>query len=146
MKKGTLVITSTILVIIGLVLLVSSLSITGNVVSEKIGKTPSSILGLAFIIGGVVLFMARRSKEGNLAKQVLESGAVLSRPRDIKKIARKMGYEIVGNKREGYTVLYEKGRLTTIPGHISKETFYSIMKALATRKPNLRRRADYSTS
>lgn len=146
MEKGALVVISTILVIIGLILLVSSLSLTGNVVSENLGKAPGSILGLMFIIGGFVLFLARKREEGNLAKQVLESGAILSKPREVIKIAKKM-YDVVGNKREGYNVLYEGGRLTTIPGHgtIPKGTFYSIMRALATGQPNLRRRA-YSPS
>ncbi len=61
MKKGTLVIASTILVVIGLILLVSSLSITGNVISNKIGKTTGSILGLALIIGGILLFQLERA-------------------------------------------------------------------------------------
>ena len=60
MKKGTLVIISTALVLIGLILLISSLSITGNVISDKIGKTTGSILGLVFIIGGFLLFQAGR--------------------------------------------------------------------------------------
>ena len=64
MKRGILVVISTIIFIIGLIFLVSSLSITGNVISEKIGKTTGSILGLALIIGGILLFQAGRAQGG----------------------------------------------------------------------------------
>ena len=36
--------------------------ITGNVVSEKIGKTTGSVLGLIFIIGGILLFQVGRAR------------------------------------------------------------------------------------
>ena len=72
MKKGTLVLISTALFVIGLILLASSLSITGNVVSENIGKTTGSILGLVFIIVGILLFLVRNMK--GLEEVVIEEG------------------------------------------------------------------------
>ena len=70
MKKGTLVIISTVLVVIGLILLVSSLSLTGNVISEKIGKTTGSILGLVFVIGGILLFQVGRERTSRESRLV----------------------------------------------------------------------------
>ena len=87
MKKGTLVIISTILVILGLILLVSSLSITGNVISERIGKTTGSILGLMFVISGVILFMARRA-ESQLVNRTGGGLAVLKTDRFLKAVRK----------------------------------------------------------
>ena len=69
MEKGTLVIIATVLTIIGLVFLIDSLGITGGVISDSVGETTSSILGLIFIIAGIVLFMARKVKESNLVNR-----------------------------------------------------------------------------
>jgi len=87
MKKGTLVIISTILVMIGLILLVSSLSITGNVISERIGKTTGSILGLMFVIGGFILFMARRA-ESELVNKTEGGLTVIKTDRFLKVVRR----------------------------------------------------------
>lgn len=62
MKKGSLVIISSILVVIGFIILFSSLSITGNIISNKTGERTGSILGLVFIVSGIVLFMTRRTE------------------------------------------------------------------------------------
>ena len=51
-----------ILILTGIVLILNSFSgITGFVVAESLGKSVSSILGLVFVIGGVLVFMSGRS-------------------------------------------------------------------------------------
>ncbi|MBD3247136.1 hypothetical protein GF378_00765 [Candidatus Pacearchaeota archaeon] len=56
---------SAILIIAGFIFLFPGLNITGNVVgiTETAGKVVNSIVGLALIIGGLVLFLARKSLE-----------------------------------------------------------------------------------
>lgn len=57
----------TFLILIGFAIILSSLTgITGNVISsENLEKSISSILGLAFVIGGLVVFIGGRSKLEN---------------------------------------------------------------------------------
>lgn len=118
-----------------LMLVSTSFTITGNAVKEGI-NLGSSFIGFVFLVGGLALFLA--SKEGNLAKKVLESGAVITNSKKLKKIARKMGYE--GREvKEGYQVLdYKDKPLTVIPNHkdVSKRVYYSVMKALSTGESN----------
>ena len=91
-----------------------------------------------------MLFLA--GKESNLAKKVLESGAVIQDPTKIKKIARKMGY-FGRDVKEGYQVLDQENKpLTVIPRHnISKAVYREIMKSLSTEESSFRRRTGYST-
>ena len=136
----------------GIFILVSSQSgMTGNVVSERVSSV-SSILSLVLIVGGI-LFMAegREKKEGNLAQKILDSGAIITDSRKLRKLANKIakqqGYS--GREvKEGYQILDANGNpLTVIPkSHISKGVYYNIMGALATGESNFRKRTGYSSS
>ena len=79
MKKSWLLIFSGILLLIGFALLIGSLPITGNVISEKVGKTLSSIVGLIFIIGGIVLLevTTRNYQVGSLEEKLADDSYVL---------------------------------------------------------------------
>jgi len=132
---------------IGLILIanLSLISITGYVINGNF-KIGGSVLGLAFIIGGLALFLA--GKEGrlekNLAQQILRSGKILRKREEFMKIARKMGYTIGKDDKEGTRILDKYGMtLTTIPSKVSKGVYYTIMKTLATGKSSFRRRHGY---
>jgi hypothetical protein len=115
MKKGTLVVISTILVVLGLILLVSSLSITGNVVSERMGKTTGSIFGLMLIISGIVLYMAGRETVLQRLERTLSSGKI-GTYQDLERYAIKLGYNI--KEGAGHVKIYgPEGHITNIPRH-----------------------------
>lgn len=144
MKSEFQKISGIILIAAGIVLVLnSSPGITGFIISEFISRGASSALGLVFIVGGILLFL--RGKESNLALEVKKSGAILTNPKKLIKIAGKMGYQ--GRMiNEGYQVLDEKRKpLTVIPSRISKGVFYDIIDALSTGMPNFRKRTGYST-
>lgn len=119
----------------------SNLTIIGAVIGAGASNSLSWI-AIAFFIVGIVLLVER---EGNLAQRVRESGTVITKPKKMKSIARKMGYEIK-EAREGSKVLdYEGKPLTVIPKHdFSRGTYRGIITALATGESSFRRRLDYS--
>jgi len=131
------------LIILGLILILNSslISITGNVIGGEI-KAGGSILGFVILAGGLALLLAR--KEGGLenrASQILKSGKIVTKARELRKIVLEMGYTLGKEKTEGTQVLTSDGRyLTIIPKgpEVSKPTYYSIIKALATGEPSLR--------
>lgn len=139
----------TLSLLIGVFLVLDSFSgITGHVVSEQTGKGIGSILGLAFVIGGLLLFaleIQERRKEGglerNLAQEILKSGKVMLETRKLKRLANRMGYDH-REVREGYQVLgYGGGPITVIPNHrrVSIGVYRNIVRALATGESSFRR-------
>ena len=74
MKSYTLKILGIISFLIGCVFVLNSFSeITGFAITESFGKGMSSILGLVFILGGIVLFLLEReSKYNEIAGMVYE--------------------------------------------------------------------------
>lgn len=128
----------------GMILIFDPLRITGFVIAENIGGEINSVLGLVFVIGGIIFFMAGRTWEGglelNLAQKILKSRKILEHPREIKSIATQMGYGWRAVK-EGYQILNKDGTpLTVIPKHnVAKGTYYGIMKALATGESSFRK-------
>ena len=119
----------------------SNLTIIGAVIGARASNSLSWITIVFFVIGVVLLV----EREGNLAQRVRESGTVITRPKKLKSIARKMGYEIK-EAREGSKVLdYEGKPLTIIPNHdFSRGVYRGIITALATGESSFRRRPDYS--
>ena len=128
--------------LIGFIFIINSSvkSITGNIINETT-HVGGSIFGFTFIIGGIVLFLASQGGlERNLAQQMLASGKMLTKPREFKRIATKMGYTIGKEVKEGTQILNDEKYLTVIPKHnISKKVYCSILKALATGESNFRR-------
>ncbi|MCK5625119.1 hypothetical protein KAI04_04735 [Candidatus Pacearchaeota archaeon] len=134
-----------VFILIGFVFIINSSfkSITGNIIQEGIHLS-GSILGFVFLIAGLVLFLASKKAGGlekNLAKQILASGKILSKPREFKKIALEMNYNFGKEVKEGTQILDKYGKiLTVIPKHnISKRVYHSILKAFSTGESNLRR-------
>lgn len=131
--------------LIGAILILNSLSgITGFVISQQLENTPSLFFGIILFVGGLALFVLEAREGGlekNLARDILKSGKVLSKSREIKKVVDQMGYNYRETK-EGLQVLDKNGRpLTVIPKHptISFGVYKSIMKALATGESSFRR-------
>ncbi|MBS3094680.1 hypothetical protein J4474_03370 [Candidatus Pacearchaeota archaeon] len=126
-----------ILFLVGIILILNSFSeITGFAVVGNINFTEGSILGIVLIIAGIYLFAV-----GNLEKNLgyFEKGAVITDPRKLKKIAKRIGYN--GREvKEGYQILNEKGKpVTVIPRHISKGVYFNIREALLTGQSNFRK-------
>ncbi|VVB82995.1 Uncharacterised protein [uncultured archaeon] len=89
-------------------------NITGNAISSGI-KTGNLFFGFSFLIFGIVLFLI--SHEGNLARKVRKSGAVIEDPKKLIHIAREMDYILGKDVKEGLEVYEGKRRITTIPKH-----------------------------
>jgi len=136
---------SLILILGGLILIsdISLLKITGNVIAEKAVVTISSF-GFLFLILGIVLFLI--SNEGklerNLAQQIRESGKMIDKTNDLIHIAKKMGYSLGDNAKEGTPVYDSKGKyITIIPlkGHLTWRISKNIIRDLAEGESSFRR-------
>jgi len=127
------------IVLVSILILSFNLTPTAAVIGASF---PSflNIIALIILVIGLVLFLAD-SLERNLALEVLRSGAVITDPRKIEKIARKMGYSQGKEVREGYQVLDEQGKpLTVIPRHhISGGVYRNIMKSLSAGESTFRK-------
>jgi|TARA_Y100000310_G_C20586980_1_gene765940 hypothetical protein len=127
-------------ILLGVIISVSNLSITGAVIGSSLSNY-FSFLAIAFLLVGVLLMMASRDR--NYAQEILDRGVYENRTRKLKKIARKMGYELEGGHKEGTRVYNDETVLTVIPH--GKEvhgtgTQKSILEALATGISSFRRK------
>ena len=88
MEKRKIRIISIVLIIVGIAILLNWNSITGNIISEKIGLETNSILrmviGLGLIIGGSLVFLARE-REGALVQKLQENRGNLPEKTDSEK-------------------------------------------------------------
>ncbi len=102
----------------------------------------SDLAALVMLVAGILLHLHGNHEgtlEKNIAADILKSGAVITDPKKIEKIARKMGYE-EKEVKEGHQIIYNNHPLTVIPRHnISKGVYYSIMKALSSGESNFRK-------
>ncbi|MGD9275934.1 MAG: hypothetical protein PVJ67_02065 [Candidatus Pacearchaeota archaeon] len=120
----------------GILLILNSFhGLTGFAIYEKIREAQSSVFGLMFILVGVFLISLGKLEKGLMK---LKTG-VITDPNQLKKIARKLGYE--GKMvKEGWQVLDEKGKpVTVIPRRVSRGVFYNIRDALRKGESNFRR-------
>lgn len=133
-----------ILFVFGLVLIANSslIKITGYAVNESF-RVGGSVLGLVFIVFGIVLFLAEKEGglEKTLAQQILESRRFDPKTKFLKKVARKSGYYFGVEVKEG-TPVYDikKNYITVIPHRkeVSIGVYWSIIKALATGESSFR--------
>ena len=72
MQKRTLNLLGILLILIGAVLLLNSAGITGFAILENVDKTAGNILGLALVVGGVLLLQAREGEEREGRERRLE--------------------------------------------------------------------------
>lgn len=116
-------------------------------------KTTGAVIGLLFssvsysdfialimlVIGILFHIHGGDSLEKNLAADILKSGKMIDKPKEIERIAKKMGYE-EREVKEGCQIIYNGHPLTVIPRHhISPGVYKSIMKALSTGESSFRR-------
>lgn len=127
------------LVLVSILILSFNLTPTAAAIGTS-SSNSLNIIALITLIIGLVLFLGD-SLERNLALETLKSGAVITDPRKIEKIARKMGYNEGREVKEGYQILDEHGKpLTVIPRHnISGGVYRNIMKSLSTGESTFRR-------
>jgi hypothetical protein len=131
---------------IGIILIICSmLSVTFNprITGAAINTNlifGMDILSIFFMILGILL-LTQFSLEKNLAQQTLQSGAIITDPKKIIKIAKKMGYNSSKKVKEGFQILDDSGKpLTVVPRHhISSGVYRSIMKSLSSGESNFRR-------
>ncbi len=128
------------LILASLFLLSFNLTPTAAVIGTPFSGS-LNIASLIMLVAGLVLFIIEGEHERNLAFETLKSGAVITDPRKIEKIARKMGYTEGREVREGYQILDDRGKpLTVIPRHnISGGVYRGIMKALSTGESTFRK-------
>jgi len=126
------------LVFLSVFALLFNLRITGAVIGTNF-PIGLNFIALVFLIVGLVFFI-NGGLERNLAQEKLESGAVITDPKKIKKIAKKMGYDSGREVREGYEILDDSGKpITVIPNHqLSRGVYKNIMKSLSTGESNFR--------
>ena len=144
MKKLNLLL-SYVLILAGLLLISNFFvsKITGNVIGEQISVGTSPI-GFIFLILGIVLFLTSQESrlEKTLAQQVKESGKIIDKPNELIRIARKSGYVVGKDVREGTSIYDSSGHyITVIPRHnISPGTYKGIISELARGESSFRKR------
>ena len=136
-----------ILIVVSFLLVsLNTFKLTGGVVG--VFSLSLNLIALTFLILGLALSIRREPHEGNLATQILKSGAVETDSRKLRRIAKESGYEIVFAK-EGYQIL-DKDRkpLTIIPYHhittgVSKEIIKSLSTGISVFRLRRQRYHDY---
>jgi len=143
MQKRTLNLLGILLILIGAVLLLNSAGITGFAILENVDKTAGNILGLALVVGGVLLLQAgveREGKERRLEKalratqQELQSGR-RGTVRDVRYFARKLDYDIIkaGGRHQEH-IIDRQGNLieplAVHPGDMAIGTYRKILRSL----------------
>jgi hypothetical protein len=134
-----------VLIIAGLFLIAnfSVSKLTGNVIGEKIAIGTSPV-GFIFLILGIVLFIvAQESRlEKTLAQKVKESGRIIDKPNELIRIARKSGYAIGNEVKEGTSIYDSSGHyITVIPRHnVSPGVYRGIINSLVSGESTFRKR------
>ena len=136
---------SFILIIGGLILIsdVSLSKITGNVINGN-PVMGFSFFGFALLIIGIVVFL-EGGLEKSLAQEIKESRRIIEKPKDIIHIAKKSGYILGKEVREGTPIYNQYGeRITVIPRHnISPGVSRNIINDLARGESSFRKRNSY---
>ena len=125
-------------IVLAIGITLSNISITGAVIGTSISNS-LSLAAIVFLIIGLVLTFQR---DRNYAQEILDQRRYVDDNRELKKIARKMGYTLMEGYKEGTRVYSGNEVLTVIPNHIKicwKGTAKSILEALATGESSFRR-------
>lgn len=149
MRKNQIV--GFIFLILGGILILNTFSgISGYIIIEEIPVSSSGFFGLVFLLVGIILVLMEGGLEKiTYAQEIKASGAIITSPRKLIKIAKKSGYTVIKRKGgEGSRVLKPDGsNLTDIPRHnISTNVYRSIITALATGESSYRKRSRYDKS
>jgi hypothetical protein len=132
-------ITGFVFIVLAIGITISNISITGAV----IGVTISNSLSLVSIILLVVGLILVTHQDRNYAQEILNQRRYVDDTRELKKIAKKMGYTLMEGYKEGTRVYDGESVLTVIPNHRKiggKGTAKSILEALATGESSFRKR------
>lgn len=128
--------------LVGVIFLFNATSdITGFVIVEEIGKGVSSVLGIALVIGGLLILMSSRDEEGGLEKrtekiavrlkQAIDSGRIGTYD-ELVRMCKRLEYNIEKGGRH-YVIKHEGHTVTAIPRHgkdVNRNTYISIEKAI----------------
>ena len=122
------------------------ISITGNVILERF-VSGNLFFGVVFLVFGIALLLihSEGTLEKTLAQKVKESGKFVDNPLEIIRIAKKSGYYIGTEVKEGTPIFDMDGtRITVIPRrHISPGVYHGIINSLAKGESSFKRR-EYS--
>lgn len=127
-----------VFIVLAIGITLSNVSITGAVVGTSISNS-FSLVAVIFLIFGFILTFQR---DRNYAQEILDEGKYVDDTRELKKIARIMGYTLMEGYKEGTRVYNRNEVLTVIPNHRKiggKGTAKSILEALATGESSFRR-------
>jgi hypothetical protein len=144
MQKRTLNILGILLILIGALLLLNSSGITGFAILENVDKTAGNILGLALVVGGVLMLQAREGEEREGRERRLERALKETQQelksgrrgtvRDVRYFARRLGYDVVGGGRHQERIVDRQGNLieplAVHPGDIAIGTYRGILRSL----------------
>lgn len=153
------------LLFIGIFLIAINKTITGNAIGIR-EQDSLAIFGIiVFLIGLSLIAISNKSglerhilpyetlnsgnstyppEKENYAQEALDNRKTIDKSKELLKIAGKMGYEARSGYREGVRVFDQEGNtITAIPTHrkINPNTSKDILKALATGKSTLKKRA-----
>jgi len=131
------------LTVVGILIILSSVSgITGNVISNVfVEKSLFTIIGLAFFVGGLVLFISgERYKK--IVEEMYRRNVYVDETKDFKKIAGRLGFRLEPGYKEGTRVYDEENVLTVIPKSrkVSRGVSKGILESFVTRESSFRRR------
>lgn len=140
MKKRIIKTIGITFVLVGLILMLNSLKMTGSIISGKTGSV-SSVFALLFVIIGVILFMTEgRSLEKIISKEkkpedIISRRRIGNRDELIEELHR-LSYVLL--KRDGHLVIYgpnkkymvkgKTGLPVIIPEELSRDIYSNILK------------------
>ena len=130
-------ITGYVFIVLAIGIILSNISITGAVIGTSISNSLSLVAVVFLIVGFILTFQRDR----NYAQEILDQRKYVDDTRELKKIARRMGYTLMEGYKEGTRVYSGDEVLTVIPNHRKigeKETARSILEALATGESSFR--------
>ena len=128
-----------VLVIISIVLTLFNSTITGAVIGSNLSNYSNFFASLCFVVG--LILMSNGGKR-NIAEEMLKQRRYVDNTRELKGIARKMGYILVDGYKEGTRVCRGDEVITVIPNHrkvSGRGTIVSILEALSTGESSFRR-------
>ena len=94
-------------------IIISSVSLTGAAIKNVFSGSNGLTAVILFLIGLVLI----SGRERNYAREILDQRKYVEDTRELKKIARQMGYELIEGYKEGTRVYNGKEVVTVIPNH-----------------------------
>ena len=127
-----------ILVLLFVVITISNVTINGAAIGTPVSNS-LSLISVVFFVVGLTLMLQR---ERNYAREILDQRRYVYDTRELRSVAKRMGYTLVDGFKEGTRVYNGNQVLTVIPHHRhiqGRGTVKSILEALATGESSFRR-------